>query len=100
MWPAISKKLNPDFKMATAFVDPGRGFMRLPPKRWKNTKQTFDAGGWIFSGTRRSWKDSTAPVSALKGEVTRLTGKKPAKAIKEEAVYFKHATSYHRPVGV
>lgn len=71
MWPAVSKKLNPDFKMATAFVDPGREFMRLPPKRWKNTKQTFDAGGWIFTGTRRSRKDSTAPVSALKGEVTR-----------------------------
>ena len=47
MWPAVSKKLN-----STAFVDPGREFMRLPPKRWKNTKQTFDAGGWIFTGTR------------------------------------------------
>lgn len=40
-----------------------------------------------------------AVVSALNGEVTRLTGKKPAEAIKE-AVYFKHATSYHSPVGV
>ena len=84
-------------------------------KRWKNTTQTFDATGWVLTETRRSWKDWTAPllsgcsdqyafeirlpegllprgpsvVSALNGEVTRLTGKKPAEATKEKAVYSK-----------
>ena len=39
-------------------------------------------------------------VSALNNEVTRLTGKKPAQAIKEKSVYSKPATPYSRPVGV
>ena len=39
-------------------------------------------------------------VSALSGEVTRLTGKKPVAAIKEKAVYSKPSTPYHRPVSV
>ena len=39
-------------------------------------------------------------VSALKNEVTQLTGKKPAQAIKEKAVSAKPATPYMRPVGV
>ena len=41
-----------------------------------------------------------AIVSALNNEVTRLTGKKPAQAIKEKAVSSKPATPYMRPVGV
>ena len=41
-----------------------------------------------------------AVVSALNNEVTRLTGKKPAKAIKENTVSAKPSTSYLRPVGV
>ena len=36
-----------------------------------------------------------ASVSALSGEVTRLTGKKPVAAIKEKAVYSKPSTPYH-----
>ena len=40
-----------------------------------------------------------AVVSALNNEVTRLTGKKPAQAIKEKAVSSKPATLYMRPVG-
>ena len=39
-------------------------------------------------------------VSALNNEVTRLTGKKPAQAIKEKSIYSKPATPYLRPVGV
>ena len=39
-------------------------------------------------------------VSALNNEVTRLTGKKPAEAIKEKAVYSKPSTVYSRPVGL
>ena len=40
-----------------------------------------------------------AVVSALNNEVTRLTGKKPAEAIKEKAVFAKPSTPYLRPVG-
>ena len=39
-------------------------------------------------------------VSALNNEVTRLTGKKPAQAIKEKAISSKPATPYMQPVGV
>ena len=39
-------------------------------------------------------------VSALNNEVTQLTGKKPAQAIKEKSVYSKPATPYSRPVGL
>ena len=39
-------------------------------------------------------------VSALNNEVTRLTGKKPAVAIKEKGVAAKPSTPYSRPVGV
>ena len=39
-------------------------------------------------------------VSALKNEVTRLIGKKPAEAIKEKSVYSKPSTPYSRPVGL
>ena len=38
-------------------------------------------------------------VSALNNEVTSLTGKKPAVAIKEKAVAAKPSTKYLRPVG-
>ena len=38
-------------------------------------------------------------VSALNNEVTRLTGKKPAIAIKDKAVFSKPSTPYSRPVG-
>ena len=57
---------------------------------------------WLPEGQRFSkwviWL--SAMVSALNGEVTSLTGKKPAKAIKEIAVYSKPAITYHRPVGL
>ena len=39
-------------------------------------------------------------VGALNNEVTRLTGKKPAVAIKEKSVVAKPSTPYLRPVGV
>ena len=39
-------------------------------------------------------------VSALNNEITSLTGKKPAVAIKEKAVSAKPSTKYTRPVGV
>ena len=38
-------------------------------------------------------------ISALNNEETRLTGKNPAVAIKEKAVYARASTSYSRPVG-
>ena len=38
-------------------------------------------------------------VSALNNEETRLTGKKPAFAIREKTVYARPSTSYSRPVG-
>ena len=41
-----------------------------------------------------------AVVSALNNEVTRLTGEKPAVAIKSKAVSAKPATPYSRPVGL
>ena len=41
-----------------------------------------------------------AVISALNNEVTRLTGRKPAKAIKEKTVSAKPSTPYFRPVGV
>ena len=39
-------------------------------------------------------------VKALNNEVTRLTGKRPAAAIKEKDVVAKPSTPYSRPVGV
>ena len=39
-------------------------------------------------------------VNALNNEVTRLTGKKPAVAIKEKSVVAKPSTPYSRPIGV
>ena len=39
-------------------------------------------------------------VAALNNEVTRLSGKKPAVAIKEKGVAAKPSTPYSRPVGV
>ena len=39
-------------------------------------------------------------VFALNNEVTKLTGKKPAQAIKEKAVSSKPSTPYSRPIGV
>ena len=39
-------------------------------------------------------------VNALNNEVTRLTGKKPASAIKEKNIVSKPSTPYSRPVGV
>ena len=38
-------------------------------------------------------------VAALNNEVTSLTGKKPAVAIKEKSVYSKPSSTYLRPVG-
>ena len=52
------------------------------------------------SGRLTAWvKRLPAVVSALNNEVTRLTGKKPAQAIKEKAVSLKPVTSYMWPVG-
>ena len=42
----------------------------------------------------------SAVVSALNNEITRLTGKKPAVAIKEKSVAAKPSTPYSRPVRV
>ena len=39
-------------------------------------------------------------VNALNNEVTRLTDKRPAAAIKEKSVVAKTSTPYSRPVGV
>ena len=39
-------------------------------------------------------------VAALNNEVTRLTGKKPAEAMKVKSIYSKPSTPYSRPVGV
>ena len=53
------------------------------------------------SGRSTAWvKKLPAVVSALNNEVTRLTGKKPAQAIKEKDVSSKPATPYMRPVWV
>ena len=41
-----------------------------------------------------------AVISALNKEVTRLTGKKPAEAIKKKTVAANPSTPYLRPVGV
>ena len=41
-----------------------------------------------------------AVISALNKEVTRLTGKKPAEAIKKKSVSANSSTPYLRPVGV
>ena len=41
-----------------------------------------------------------AVISALNKEVTRLTGQKPAEAIKKKTVSAKPSTPYLRPVGV
>ena len=38
-------------------------------------------------------------VAALNNEVTSLTGKKPAEAIKEKAVAARPSTTYSRPIG-
>ena len=89
MWPAVSKRLNPWprknwlrlqalFKTFTnAGLWNGDSFCKwtwdesswaLSPRRRKNTKHTFGGvgvGGWVFTGTRPSWKDSTAPLLNL-----------------------------------
>ena len=53
------------------------------------------------SGRSTAWvKRLPDVVSALINEVTRLTGRKPAQAIKEKAISSKPATPYMRPVGV
>ena len=53
------------------------------------------------SGRSTAWvKRPPAVVSALNNEVTQLTGKKPAQAIKEKTVSAKPTTPYMRPVGV
>ena len=56
----------------------------------------------LTSGQRSTeWvKRLPAVVSALNNKETRLTGKKPAKAIKEKSVSSKPSTPYSRPVGV
>ena len=53
------------------------------------------------SGRSTAWvKRLPDVVSALNNEVTRLTGKKPAQAIKQKTVSSKPTTPYMRPVGV
>ena len=59
------------------------------------------------SATSTLWKCSSLQfscprhevVAALNNEVTSLTGKKPAEAIKEKAVAARPSTTYSRPVG-
>ena len=60
-----------------------------------NMKQT-NAG----QRSKECFKRLPEVVSALNNEVTRLTGKKSAEAIKEKSGYSKPATPYSRPVGV
>lgn len=56
---------------------------------------------WLPEGQRSTvWvKRLVEVVSALNDEVTRLIGKRPTKAIKEETIAAKPSTPYHRPVG-
>ena len=53
-------------------------------------------------GVRSTAWDKRLPevVSTLNNEVTSLTGKKPAVAIKEKVVASKPSTKYSRPVGL
>lgn len=53
-------------------------------------------GQWLTAWVKRL----PDVVAALNNEVTCLTAKKPAIAIKGKAVSAKHSTPYSRPVGV
>ena len=56
----------------------------------------------LLEGQRSTARVKRLPdvVSALNNEVTHLTGKRPAAAIKEKAVSSKPSTKYSRPVGL
>ncbi|KAL9953133.1 hypothetical protein ACROYT_G040495 [Oculina patagonica] len=81
-------------------VDPGREFMGAIVERFNQT-----LAGRLFGyqyGVEMnlpSGQRSTEVVAALNNEVTSLTGKKPAAAIKEKAVTSKPSSKYTRPVG-
>ena len=100
-------------------VDPGREFMGAVTKEMENHK-TFIRRGRTeihrdqaivehqYAAEMRlpeghqstAWvKRLPEVVSALNNEVTSLTGKKPAVAIKEKAVAAKPSTKYLRPAG-
>ena len=77
-----------------------KGYNRTLPKRLFGHQYAVET---LFPESQRysEWVARlSALVSALSGEVTRLTGKKPVAAIKEKAVYSKPSTPYDRPVGV
>ena len=82
-------------------------------KKWKNTEHTFDAAALKFTEIRQLSSVSTARLLSacsaismpwrcfcLNNEITRLTGKRTASAIKEKSVIAKPSTPYSRPVGV
>ena len=55
----------------------------------------------LYAGRSTVWvKRLPDVVNALNNEVTRLTGKRPAAAIKEKNIVAKPSTPYLRPVGV
>ena len=110
-------------------VDPGREFMGAVTKVIENNKTAIRRGrteihrdqaiverfnrtlaGYQYAVEMTMKNNDKRPtewvklllevVSALNNEVTRLTGKKPAEAIKEKSVFSKPATPYSRPVGL
>ena len=59
------------------------------------------AAEMLYAGRSTEWvKRLPDVVHALNNEVTRLTGKRPAAAIKEKNIVAKPSTPYLRPVGV
>ena len=68
------------------------GYQYAVEMNMKNNNKNNRSTEWV--------KRLPSVVAALNNEVTRLTGKKPAQAIKEKSVYSKPATPYSRPVGV
>ena len=82
LWPPLGEPLDPAKMLCLKReplrwpqllqADPGPNSWALSPKRWKNTKQTLNTGGWIFSGTRRSSKDSTTPLLSACSAISML----------------------------
>ena len=68
------------------------GYQYAVKMNMKDTNKNNRSTEWV--------KQLPEVVSALNNEVTRLTGKKPAQAIKEKSIYSKPSTPYSRPVGV
>ena len=70
-------------------------------ERFNRTLAEQYAVEMLHAGRSTVWvKRLPDVVNALNNEVTRLTGKRPAAAIKEKSVEAKPSTPYSRPVGV